>query len=110
MIAQAGQFMLLQVFVCSSATVQSVAEDHDLLAPSLLAFDHLQVSGALDMTAGQLIYVFHEQQVPAAGVSPNALVVTTMQGQKRKPIFRPSRLLAAHARPQILLSGQSTAG
>ena len=46
MIAQAGQFMLLQVFVCSSATVQSVAEDHDLLAPSLLAFDHLQVSGA----------------------------------------------------------------
>ena len=62
------------------------------------------------MTAGQLIYVFHEQQVPAAGVSPNALVVTTMQRQKRKPIFRPSRLLAAHARPQILLSGQSTAG
>ena len=47
MIAQAGQVMLLQVFVCRSATVQSVAEDHDLLAPSLLAFDHLQKSGAI---------------------------------------------------------------
>ena len=43
MVSQAGKSMLLQKLVCCSAAVQSVAEDHDLLAAPLLSFDHLQV-------------------------------------------------------------------